>query len=52
MRNKLAVALVLGFMSFFAGPAAHAQTAASKDSQSVSDQDIQLLCQDLRSQKK
>jgi len=31
---------------------AHAQAAASKDSQTVSEQDIQLMRQDIRSQKK
>jgi hypothetical protein len=58
MRNKLPVVLVLGCVSFLAVAvaaavaAAHAQTAASKSSQTVSDQDIQLLRQDLRSHKK
>jgi hypothetical protein len=37
---------------FLAVPVAHAQAAANKDSQTVSEQDVQLLRQDLRSQKK
>jgi hypothetical protein len=49
MRNKMMVLLVLGCMCFLA---AHAQAPASKDSQTVSDQDVKLLRQDLRSQKK
>jgi hypothetical protein len=52
MRNKFAVALVLGFMCAFVVPAANAQAAASKDTQTVTERDIQLLRQDLRSQKK
>ena len=52
MRNKMMVALVLGCMCFLKLPAAHAQAAASKDSQTVSEQDVKLLRQDLRSQKK
>jgi hypothetical protein len=52
MRNKMMVALILGGMCFLAVPAAQAQAAATKDSQTVSDQDIQLLRQDLRSGKK
>jgi hypothetical protein len=52
MRNKMMVALILGGMCFLAVPAAHAQAATTKDSQTVSDQDIQLLRQDLRSGKK
>jgi len=52
MRNKMMVILVLGCVCFLAVPAAHAQAAASKDSQTVSEQDVKLLRQDLRSQKK
>lgn len=52
MKNKLMVALVLGCMCFAAVPGAHSQAAAGKDSQSVSEQDVKLLREDLRSQKK
>ena len=52
MRNKLIAVVVLAGASFFAVPAAHAQAAASKDSPAVTEQDIQLLRQDIRSQKK
>jgi hypothetical protein len=52
MRNKMMVVLVLGCLCFVAVPAVHAQAAASKDTQTVSDQDINLLRQDLRSKKK
>ena len=52
MKNKMMMVLVLGSVSFFAAPAAHAQAAATKDSQTVTDQDVKLLRQDLRSQKK
>jgi hypothetical protein len=52
MKNKMMMALVLGSMSFFAVPAAHAQATPSKDGQTVTDQDVKLLRQDLRSQKK
>jgi hypothetical protein len=52
MRNKVMVVLILGCVSVWAVPAAHAQAAASKDSQTVSDQDVKLLRQDIRSQKK
>ena len=52
MKNKLIAVVVLAGASFFAVPAAHAQAAASKDSPAVTDQDIQLLRQDIRSQKK
>jgi hypothetical protein len=52
MKNKLMVALVLGCMGFAAVPCAHAQAAANKDSQTVTEQDVKLLRQDLRSQKK
>jgi hypothetical protein len=52
MNNKMMAGLVLGCMSFLAVPAVHAQAAASKDSQTVTEQDVKLLRQDLRSQKK
>ncbi len=52
MRNKLIAVVVLAGASFFAVPAAHPQAAASKDSPTVTDQDIQLLRQDIRSKKK
>lgn len=52
MRTKMMMVFVLGCMCFLAVPAMHAQTAASKDAQTVSEQDIRLLRQDLRSQKK
>lgn len=51
MRHKAIVILGFGCM-FLAVPVAHAQAAANKDSQTVSEQDVQLLRQDLRSQKK
>jgi hypothetical protein len=51
MRHKTIVILGFGCM-FLAVPVAHAQAAANKDSQTVSEQDVQLLRQDLRSQKK
>jgi hypothetical protein len=52
MRNGMLMALVLGGVSCLAVPASHAQAAASKDSPTVSDQDIKLLRQDIRSTKK
>jgi len=52
MKNKIMLLLVLGCLSFVAAPRAHAQAAASKDSQTVTDQDVKLLRQDIRSQKK
>lgn len=51
MRHKTIVILGFGCM-FLAVPVAHAQAEANKDSQTVSEQDVQLLRQDLRSQKK
>jgi hypothetical protein len=48
MKNKIIVVLVMASAWVLAVPAAHAQ-AASKDSPTVTDQDIQLLRQDLRS---
>ena len=50
MRNKI-VAVVLASTWVLVVPAAHAQSSASKDSPTVTDQDIQLLRQDLRSGK-
>lgn len=52
MKNKTMLALALAGVCLLSVPAARAQAAASTDSQTVSDQDIQLLRQDLRSQKK
>jgi Spy/CpxP family protein refolding chaperone len=51
MRNKIIATLVLAGAWVLAAPAAHAQ-AASKDSTTVTDQDIRLLRQDIRSNKK
>lgn len=52
MRNKLIAVVVLAGAWMMAAPAARAQAAASKDSPTVTDQDIQLLRQDIRSKKK
>jgi len=52
MRRKVSAVFLLASVWFLAVPAAHAQAAASKDGQAVSEQDIQLLRQDIRSQKK
>jgi hypothetical protein len=56
VKTKAMLALVLAGLCMMSVPAAGAQAAgqaaASSDSQTVSDQDIQLLRQDLRSQKK
>lgn len=52
MKNKLMLVFVLGWMCCLAVPAVHAQAAASKDGQTVSEQDVKLLRQDIRSQKK
>jgi hypothetical protein len=52
MRKKIMLLLVLASAEVLAVPAAHAQAAASKDNQAVSEQDIQLFRQDIRSQKK
>ena len=52
MKRKMSVVFVLASACFLAVPAGHAQSAASKDSQTVSEQDIQLLRQDVRSKKK
>ncbi len=52
MRRKMSVVFVLASGCFLAVPVAHAQATASKDSPTVTDQDIQLLRQDIRSEKK
>jgi hypothetical protein len=52
MRIRMFAVLVLAGVWVLAVPAAHAQAAASKDTPKVTDQDIQLLRQDLRSNKK
>jgi hypothetical protein len=52
MRNKLMALLFLAGVGFLAAPSSPAQAVASKDSVTVTDQDIQLLRQDLRSRKK
>jgi hypothetical protein len=52
MSRKVSALFLLASVWFVVVPAAHAQAAASKDSQTVSEQDIQLLRQDIRSQKK
>jgi hypothetical protein len=52
MKKKLIAVVVLASASILAVPAARAQTAASKSSPTVTDQDIQLLRQDIRSEKK
>jgi hypothetical protein len=52
MRNKIIAALVLAIAWIMSGPAGYAQSAASTDSPTVTDRDIQLLRQDVRSQKK
>lgn len=51
MRKKTTVLLLLASTWVLAVPTAHAQ-AASKENQSASEQDIKLLRQDIRSQKK
>lgn len=52
MRNTIMLALAFAGASLLAVPGSHAQAAASKDTSTVTDQDIKLLRQDLRSQKK
>jgi hypothetical protein len=52
MTNRLIMVLVLAGVCGLAVPAARAQAAASKDSPTITDQDIQLLRQDIRSNKK
>jgi hypothetical protein len=52
MKNKIVAILVLAGSWVLAGPVTHAQSSASKDSPTVTDQDIQLLRRDLRSGKK
>src|SRR3954467_1491677 len=52
MRNKTIALLVITAAWGLAVPAAQAQAAASKESQTATDQDVQLLRQDIRSNKK
>jgi hypothetical protein len=52
MRNKIIAALVLATAWTVGGPAGYAQSSGSTDSPTVTDRDIQLLRQDVRSQKK
>jgi hypothetical protein len=52
MKNKMLVTLAFASLWLLPVPAVHAQAAASKDDQAVSDQDVQLLRQDIRSHKK
>jgi Spy/CpxP family protein refolding chaperone len=52
MKNKMLAVVVLAGAWVVAAPQARAQAAASTDSPTVTDQDIQLLRQDLRSKKK
>jgi hypothetical protein len=52
MKNEMIVVFVLVSSWFLTAPSARAQAATSKDNQTVSEQDIQLLRQDIRSQKK
>jgi hypothetical protein len=52
MRRKMPVAFALASLCFLAVPPVNAQSAVSKDSQTVSEQDIQLLRKDVRSEKK
>jgi hypothetical protein len=52
MKNEMIVVFVLASSWFLTAPSARAQAATSKDNQTVSEQDIQLLRQDIRSQKK
>jgi len=52
VKYKMILMAVLVGSWLIPAPAVQAQASASKDSASVSDQDIQLLRQDIRSQKK
>ena len=52
MKKRFTLALVLAGASLLAVSNSQAQTATGQDTQVVSDQDIQLLRQDLRSNKK
>ena len=52
MKNRFIAVVVLAGAWFLAVQGTYAQTAAGKDSPTVTDQDIQLLRQDIRSQKK
>ena len=51
MRRNISVVFVLASAWFLFVPVARAQAAASRDAQTVSEQDIQLLRQDVRSKK-
>src|SRR3954471_3864408 len=52
MQNKTIALLVITAAWGLAVPAAQAEAAASKESQTATDQDVQLLRQDIRSNKK
>ncbi len=52
MKSKRMLAIAMAGVCLMSVPAARAQAAASSANQTISDQDIQLLRQDLRSQKK
>jgi Spy/CpxP family protein refolding chaperone len=52
MRRNISIVFVLASTWFLFVPAARAQAAASSDSQTVSEQDIQLLRQNVQSKKK
>jgi Spy/CpxP family protein refolding chaperone len=52
MKKKMVAVLILAGTGSLGMPAAPAQAAASQDNQTVSEQDIQLLRQDVRSKKK
>ena len=52
MKNKTLAVVVIASAWALAVQAAHAQAAASKDSATSTDQDVQLLRQDLRSNRK
>jgi hypothetical protein len=52
MRNKVVAVVILASAWILAVPAGYAQSTVSTSSPTVTDQDIQLLRQDIRSQKK
>ncbi len=52
MKNKVIAVLILAGSWVLAAPAVRAQAAASKDSPTATDQDIKMLRQDIRSNKK
>jgi Spy/CpxP family protein refolding chaperone len=52
MRKKLTMAVVLAGAGYLLVPGAHAQATANSTSARATDQDVQLLRQDIRSQKK